>query len=85
MYQLRDSSRNQVTVLLLFDYTQTTASGISDHLGVTAVRLGWTPATWRMLPPPANAPSSASLTELIATPGTAAAIAKGWEAMTNAL
>lgn len=82
MYQLREVSADQVTVLLLFDYTQTLATGIREHAGVTAVRLGWTPASWRLLPPAAGGPDPS---DLIATPGTAAAAAKGWETMTNGL
>jgi hypothetical protein len=83
MYQLRDVSRGQLTVLLLFEYTQITQAGIADHPGVTAVRLGWTPASWRLLPPAAG-PGPAS-SALVTTPGTAAATAHGWKAMTDAL
>jgi hypothetical protein len=83
MYQVRDTSHSQLTVLLLFEYTQVTSVGITDHTGVTAVRLGWTPDSWRLLPPAAG-PGPAS-TALIATPGTAAAAAHGWKAMTDAL
>jgi hypothetical protein len=85
MYQLRAVSPDQVTVLLLFDYTKTTAAGIHDQLGVTAVRLGWTPASWRLLPPAGSGPSAPELSALIATPGSAAAAAHGWKAMINAL
>jgi hypothetical protein len=84
MYQLRDASPAQLTVLLLFDYTQMTAAGIREHLGVTRVRLGWTTASWRLLPP-VGTESGPALTGLLATPGTASATAKGWEAMTDAL
>jgi hypothetical protein len=83
MYQLSDVSRKRLTVLLLFDYTQITRTGITDHTGVTAVRLGWTPGSWRLLPPAAGpGPASAAM---VATPGTAAATAHGWKAMTDAL
>jgi hypothetical protein len=83
MYQLRDVSRSQLIVLLLFEYTQITPSGIADHPGVTAVRLGWTAGSWRLLPPAAG-PGPAS-TALVTTPGTPAATALGWKAMTDAL
>jgi hypothetical protein len=83
MYQLRDVSRDQLTVLLLFEHTQITQAGIVDRPGVTAVRLGWTAASWRLLPPAAG-PGPAS-TALVTTPGTAAATAHGWKAMTDAL
>lgn len=83
MYQLRDVSRDQLTVLLLFDYTQITQAAIADHPGVTAVRLGWTAGSWRLLPPAAG-PGPAS-TALVTTPGTAAATTLGWKAMTDAL
>ena len=83
MYQLRDVSRSQLTVLLLFEYTQIMQAGIADHPGVTAVRLGWTSAGWRLLPPVAGpGPASAAL---VTTPGTPAATALGWKAMTDAL
>jgi hypothetical protein len=80
MYQLRDVTASRLTVLLLFDYTETAPSGITEHLGVTAARMNWTPAGWRLLPPAGPDPSG-----LVATPGTASATAKGWEAMTNAM
>jgi hypothetical protein len=83
MYQLRDVSRSQLTVLLLFEYTQIMQAGIADHPGVTAVRLGWTPGGWRLLPPAAGpGPASAAL---VTTPGTPAATTLGWKAMTDAL
>jgi hypothetical protein len=80
MYQLRDVSQNQLTVLLLFDYTEVTQSRITDRFGVTSVGLTWTPQSWRML-----RPDDRRLAGLLATPGTAGAVAKGWEAMTNGL
>ena len=81
MYQLqRGISAGQLTVLLLYNYTLTAQSGATEHVGVTAVRLTWTPASWRMLTPPAH-----DLAALLATPGTTDAAAKGWEAMTNGL
>jgi hypothetical protein len=83
MYQLRDVSRDQFTVLLLFDYTQITQARVADRPGVTAVRLGWTAGSWRLLPPAAG-PGPAS-SALVTTPGTAAATALGWKAMTDAL
>jgi hypothetical protein len=79
MYQVRGAA-NQLTVFLLFNYTMTAQSGVAEHVGVTAVRLTWTPASWRLLAPPAS-----DLGTLLATPGTASAAAKGWEAMTNGL
>jgi hypothetical protein len=83
MYQLRTVSRDQLTVLLLFERTQVTQAGIADRPGVTAVRLGWTTASWRLLPPAAGpAPASPAL---VTTPGTAAATVLGWKAMTDAL
>jgi hypothetical protein len=78
MYQLRGSfAVGRLTVLLLFDYTLTASSGVTEHTGVTQVRLTWTPASWRLLAPPAT-----DLAALLAPPGTASAAAKGWEAMT---
>jgi hypothetical protein len=79
-YQLRDVRSSELTVLLLFDYTQITATAIQNRLGVTAVRLGWTPASWRLLAPAGPGPSG-----LLATPGTAGATAKGWREMTDVL
>jgi hypothetical protein len=80
MYELRDVGAGQLTVLLLFDYTLTAPSGIRELLGVTAVRLTWTSAGWRLLRPAAS-----DLGVLLATPGTAAAAAKGWEVMSGAM
>lgn len=80
MYQLRVVNADQLTVLLLYDYTMTAPSGVAEHTGVTAVRLAWTPAGWRLLTPPHH-----NLAALLATPGTASATAKGWEAMTHGL
>lgn len=85
MYQVRGQAggavgAGQLTVLLLFDYTMTARSGITEHLGVTAVRLAWTPASWRLLPRPAQ-----GVAALLATPGTAGAAAKGWEAMSDGM
>jgi hypothetical protein len=83
MYQLRGVAASQLTVLLLFDYTQMTAAAIQEHLGLTAVRLGWTPDGWRLLAPADR--SGPGLSGLLATPGTAGATAKGWKAMTDVL
>jgi hypothetical protein len=80
MYQLHGISADQLTVFLLYDYTLTQRSGVAEHVGVGAVSLIWTPAGWRLLTPPAD-----DLAKLLATPGTAAAAAKGWKAMTNGL
>lgn len=79
MYQLL-GGQPHLGVLLLFDYTVTAPSGVAEHIGVTEVRLTWTQASWRLLPPPAH-----DLAALLATPGTASATAKGWEAMTYGL
>jgi hypothetical protein len=80
MYQLRAVSAHQLTVLLLYDYTLTAPSGIAERAGVTATRLTWTSAGWRLLRPPAD-----QLAALAATPGTTDAAAKGWKAMDNGL
>lgn len=89
MYQLHDISPDQLSVLLLFDYTQATATDVFSRVGVTEVRLGWTPASWRLLSPPVPASSGTAagpdLSALIAAPGTARAAARGWKAMTDAL
>jgi hypothetical protein len=76
LYQLRDVTADHLTVLLLFDYTEMVPGGIREHLGVTAARLTWTVSSWRLLPP-----AGPELSGLLATPGTASATAKGWEAM----
>jgi hypothetical protein len=80
MYQLHQASADQLTVLLLYNYTLTQRSGVAEHVGVGAVSLIWTPASWRLLTPPAD-----DLAKLLATPGTADAAAKGWKAMTHGL
>ena len=80
MYQLRDVTAERLTVLLLFDYTETVPAAISEHLGVTAARMNWTPDGWRLLQPAAG-----DLSGLVATPGTPGAARKGWKALTNAV
>jgi hypothetical protein len=80
MFQLRDVTQDQVTVLLLFNYTAMVPRGISERLGAMAAAMHWTPAGWKLLQP--GAPDTSGL---IATPGTAAAAAQGWKAMTNGL
>jgi hypothetical protein len=80
MYQLRDVTADRLTVLLLFDYTETVPAAISEHLGVTAAAMSWTPDGWRLMQPAAG-----GLSALLATPGSAAAAGKGWKALTNAV
>lgn len=80
MYQLNETSADQLTVFLLYNYTLTQRSGLTEHVGVGAVSLIWTPASWRLLTPPAD-----DLAKLLATPGTADATSKGWKAMTHGL
>jgi hypothetical protein len=80
MYQLRDVTADRLTVLLLFDYTETVPAAIREHLGVTAARLNWTPDGWRLMQPAAG-----DLSGLLATPGTTGAARKGWKALTNAV
>jgi hypothetical protein len=81
MFQLRDETASRVTVLLLFDYTTMAPRGISEHLGAMAAPMHWTPAGWKLL----QTGPGPDVSGLIATPGTAAAAAKGWKAMTNGL
>jgi hypothetical protein len=80
MFQLRDVTASRVTVLLLFDYTALVPHDISGHLGAVAAGMHWTTAGWKLL-----GPGGPDVSGLIATPGTAAAVAKGWKAMTNGL
>jgi hypothetical protein len=80
MYQLRDVTAGRLTVLLLFDYTEILPSVIRERLGVTAARMNWTPAGWRLLQP-----ADSDLSALLATPGTASAVRKGWKVMTDAV
>ncbi len=80
MYQLRGASADQLTVLLLFNYTKTAPSGTAEHIGVASVRVGWTLASWRLL-----RPAGADLSGLLTTPGTAQAAAKGWKVMIDAM
>ncbi len=83
MFQVRNATASKLTVLLLFDYTATVPRGVWEHLGAMAVTMHWTPAGWRLLKP--DAPDGPDAPALIATPGTAAAIADGWKAMTDGL
>ena len=78
MYQVRDVTSARVTVLLLFGYTAIVPAGIQEHVGAVATTLRWTAASWRLL-----SRAGPGTSGLIATPGTAAAAAKGWKAMTD--
>jgi hypothetical protein len=80
MFQLRDVTPGQVSVLLLFDYTAMAPRGISERLGAMAAAMHWTSSGWKLLQP-----DGPDVSGLIATPGTAAAAAKGWKAMTNGM
>ncbi|HEY2442228.1 MAG TPA: hypothetical protein VGI31_03750 [Streptosporangiaceae bacterium] len=95
MFQVQDVTASRVTVLLLFDYTAMVPAGISERLGAMAAAMHWTQAGWRLLQPGApNVPGpnmsgpnvpGPNMSGLIATPGTAAAAAKGWKAMTSGM
>jgi hypothetical protein len=80
MFQVRDVTPGRITVLLLFDYTAMVPRGISERLGAMAAAVHWTSAGWKLLQP-----GGPDVSGLIATPGTAAAAAKGWKAMTNGM
>ena len=74
-YQLRNSSANASTVLLLADYTTTTSSeGSSTHVGVFPLQLIWTANDWKI----ANPTDGNTYSDLAAIPGSAQASADGW-------
>jgi hypothetical protein len=75
-YQIRDHSASQVTVLLLGDLTETTASGGTQvRLAVVPVPLRWAGSDWKVLAPD----YSVDYSGLAATPGTQAAAGLGWQ------
>ena len=75
-YQIRDSSAKTVTVLLLGDLTETSASGSTQvRLAVVPVPLHWAEKDWKVLAPD----GSANYSSLSATPGTQAAAGLGWQ------
>jgi hypothetical protein len=75
-YQIRDSSARTVTVLLLGDLTETSASGSTQvRLAVVPVPLHWAEKDWKVLAPD----GSADYSSLSATPGTQAAAGLGWQ------
>jgi hypothetical protein len=76
-YQIRTPpGRGLVTVLLLGDLTETTASGGTQvRLAVVPVPLHWAGKDWKVLTPDA----SADYSSLSATPGTQGAAGLGWQ------
>jgi hypothetical protein len=76
MYQLRDVSPSQLTVLLLCEDTARMTGATQERVGVTAARLHWTRAGWRLLPA-----AERDLPALLATPDTEDAAAMGWKMM----
>lgn len=74
-YQLRNSTANASTVLLLADYTTTTSSeGSSTHVGVFPLQLIWAADDWKIASPT----DSNTYSDLAAIPGSAQASADGW-------
>jgi hypothetical protein len=75
-YQIRNPSHGTVTVLLLGDLTETTASGSTQvRLAVVPVPMHWAEKDWKVLAPQ----GSADYSSLSATPGTQEAASLGWQ------
>lgn len=76
-YQIRDADGERVTVLLLGYLTTTTpTAGIQTRLGVFPLLMAWSGRDWKVSNRPADAPDFA---ELRHQPGTAQALAAGWQ------
>jgi hypothetical protein len=74
-YQLRDTSADQVTVLLLSDFIATTpADGTQTQVGVYPLRMHWADGDWKIL-----APGSTDYSDLAADPDSSQAASKGWQ------
>ena len=74
-YQLRGVTPDQVTVLLLCDFTATVSGqGTQTRIGVFPVRLHWYADDWKIL-----APGAASYADLAAAPASPQAAALGWQ------
>lgn len=74
-YQVRDATPDQVTVLLLCDFTATVpGQGTQTRVGVFPVRLDWYADDWKVL-----APGTADYADLAAEPGSPQAAALGWQ------
>jgi hypothetical protein len=74
-YQLRGVTTDQVTVLLLCDFTATVpGQGTQTRIGVFPVPLHWYAGDWKIL-----APGTASYAGLAAEPASPQAAALGWQ------
>lgn len=79
-YQLNAASVDQVTVLLLADYTTTTpGQGTKTRVGVFPITLRWAAGDWKALAPD----PAADYGNLRADPGSPAASAAGWQELTR--
>jgi hypothetical protein len=78
--QVRDVAPDQVTVLLLADFTTTVqGQGTQVKAGVFPVRVHWAQGDWKVLPTP-----SADYGNLSAEPDSAAAASLGWQQLNPA-
>jgi hypothetical protein len=74
-YQLRGVTPDQVTVLLLCDFTATVpGQGTQTRIGVFPVRLHWYAGDWKIL-----APGTANYAGLAAEPASPQAAGLGWQ------
>ncbi|MEV6968625.1 hypothetical protein AB0M47_26270 [Hamadaea sp. NPDC051192] len=77
-YQIRDVSADKVVVLLLGYYTTSTpGQGIKSEVGVWPLEMHWADDDWKVLKP--GVTKETDYNPLAARPGTADAIAKGWQ------
>ncbi|HEV2347923.1 MAG TPA: hypothetical protein VGS97_27800 [Actinocrinis sp.] len=75
-YQLRSYSADDVSLLLLADYTTTAPNqGSQTHLGVFPLDLRWSVGDWKILAPS----GSTDYSNLAVEPGSAQASADGWQ------
>jgi hypothetical protein len=78
-YQVRDVTRNQVTVLLLAsDVITLPTQGTQSRVGVYPLRMHWTEDDWKILAPS----PTANYANLSAVPGSPQAASLGWQELT---
>ena len=79
-YQVEDRTADQVTVLLLANYTiMLPRQGVQNRVSVFPLRMRWSHDDWKLLKPS----PSVDYSGFVAQPGTQDATVKGWLAITR--
>lgn len=80
-YQIRTQNADEVSVLLLCDYTTSTPdAGTQTRIGVFPITVRWAAADWKITD---TAGDTTDYSSLSATPGSAQAAADGWQDFTR--